>query len=265
MNSIYSQLFNNTKFKKIMSTEALKLRDEIYSLCFSHIHPDDQKKLHDHISETYNRINWEIPTLYQNNEIILEAVLRKTSKKFNDKNETKDTENWKRGTVALGAARRKDIDWFKLATFDDYEFWIDMIDVPRKIHVHPANVIIDSFTSMYNTITDWLFINFNFTSLYHIYEFSRDYSLNFIKDCMDKIDDPHKHTTNYLRAVINSEVAINDSILAEDKELTESSKKLILHLNSLLKKDVNVNWDEIEKKSNIKEENDIEFKKVILS
>lgn len=268
--SLIKQLLKDPPFDKVMSVGARKLRDDVYFLCHSHLSPNDTKKFIDHITEHYNPINWEIPIFYHHQERIFEGVMRRTSSKYKEKVKDRgaDPPKWQRGTKAAGAGRRKDIDWFRLAVFEDTEFWREMIDFPReKLHLYPADVkkIEPAFSQMYELFTGWLLADFNFTTLYNIFEFARDYSTTFIQECMNKVDDPRKRSTSYLEAVIRQEMAVLKHEIGEDQSLTEHSKMVISKMLEMVEKREDIDWDKIEQDAAQGEENRRIFRKVKLS
>ena len=268
--SLITQLLKDHPFNKTMSIGARRLRDDVYSLCCSHINPNDTEKFIKYIRDNYNRINWEKAIFYHHNERIYEGILRKTSEKFNEKpnNNNPDKIVFKKGTKAAGVARRKDIDWFNLAVFADSSFWIEMIDFPReKLHLNPDDIdkIEPSFTSMYELVTDWLLTDFNFSSLYNIYEFARDDSIEFIKECMSKVDDIRKRNTGYLAAIMKQERAALKYETEEDDSLTAHSKLVIAKMVEMANNKENVNWDDIEREAIVGETNRSEFEKVKLT
>lgn len=267
---LLNQLLRDAPFDKPMSTGARKLRDDVLLLCYSHINPNQTRDFLDHVESNYNRVNWEIAIFYHHNERIFEGILKKTSKKFLEDPKDKSSAPFahQKGTKASGAARRKDIDWFELATFSDYSFWQEMIDYPReKLHINPSDIkkLDPAFTKMYELITGWLFTDFNFTSLYHIFEFARDYSLTFVSDCIEKVDDPRKRSTSYLQAVARQEMAVLKHELAEDTSLTEHSQNVINKMFEMVEKREDIDWDQIEDNAAQGEENRREFRKVKLS
>lgn len=262
-------LLKEPPFNLIMSKNARALRDDVYMLCFSHCGYTSLREFVDEIKEQYDRIYWETAIYYHHNERIFEGILRRTSVKFEAKpKKGEDPATWQRGTKATGAARNKKIDWLKLAIFDDIEFWREMIDFPRtKLAVYPKQIklIQLAFTAMYELITGWLFADFNYTSLYHIYEFARDDSLSFVEECMDKVEDPRKHSTSYLQAIMQQERAIQKEELLEADSVVEFSKQVIHKMVDMVDKHEPIDWDQIETNASVGEENRSVFDKVKLS
>lgn len=250
-----------------MSVGARRLRDDVYGLCISHVSPTEKRIFIDHVGDRYNRIHWEKAILYHHQERIFDGISRRTSNKFKEK--MKDSgdnpPNWKRGTKIIKAPRRKDIDWFGLAVFDDVEFWREMIDSPReKLHVYPSSVdqLEPNFTNMYELISDWLLTDFNFTTLYNIFEFARDDNISFISDCIAKVEDPRKRSTSYLSAVIKQERAVLQHEIDEDTAITDHSKQVMSTIISMCEHKEDVDWDKIEGEAIVGEINREEFKKV---
>lgn len=264
-----TQLLNSAPFNSIMSSGARYLRNEVYELCFSHRGTDSLTVFVNRIREQYNRINWEKAVYYHNHEEILRGIYRRTSTAFKAKHKNGVVpEIWERGTIASNAARRKDIDWFKLAIFDDVSFWMDMINSPRaKLVVYPNHIdqIEPAYSNMYEMVTDWLITDFNYTSLYHIFEFARDCSLSFVKECMGKVENIRQHSTSYLRAIIEKERVIQKHELDELQEIDKYSQFVIDKMKEMVEAGENVDWEKIEKEASVGENNRAEFDKVKLS
>lgn len=269
MDSHIAQLLNSPPFNLTMSSGARYLRDEVYELCFSHRGMESLTAFVDRLREQYSRIHWEKAVYYKHQDPVLQGILRRTSTAFKSKpKKGAAPAMWERGTIASGAARRKDIDWFKLAVFDDPAFWMEMIDFPRgKLMVHPSHIdqIEPAYTEMYELITNWLVTDFNYTSLYHIYEFARDCSLTFVKECMDKVEDLRQHSTSYLRAIIESERAVQKQELDEVREVDAYSQLVIDKMKEMVSIREEIDWDKIEADAAVGEENRTEFDKVKLS
>lgn len=269
MDSHITQLLSSSPFNLTMSSGARCLRDNVYELCFSHRGIESLTAFAERLKEQYNRIHWEKAVYYQHHDQIFQGILRRTSTVFKTKPKKGTAPAmWERGTIASKAARRKDVDWFKLAVFDNVDFWKEMINFPRsKLVVYPSHVdqMGQAYIDMYELITDWLITDFNYTSLYHIYEFARDCSLIFVKECMDKVVNIRQHSTDYLRGIINKERAFQEHELNELNELDAYSELVINKMKEMISNREEVDWDRIESDAITGEENRKEFDKVELS
>jgi len=269
MDSHIAQLLNSPPFNLTMSSGARQLRDNVYEMCFSHRGTESLTAWVDRLRGQYNRIHWEKAAYYQHTDQIFQGILRRTSTQFKAKPKKGTAPpEWERGTIASGAARRKDIDWFKLAVFDDVEFWKEMIQFPRsKLAVYPHHIdqLEPAYTEMYELVTSWLVADFNFTSLYHIFEFTRDCSLSFVQECMDKVFNIRQHSTDYLRGIINKERAFQKVELDELSELDAYSELVISKMKEMVTVGEEIDWDKVEEKAAVGEENRAEFDKVKLS
>lgn len=266
--SIVDSILESGHFAYTMSKPARLLRNEVIELCFSNINPNDRQKFIDNLKNNYHRVNWEKAIFYNNNNIIFDGILKRTSKKFEDDKTKKNREPpWKMGTKATGAHRSKNIDWFELSTFANSDFWFDIVEFSRSLSIKPDifDKMRSQFVPMYDLITDWLLVDFSFSDLYRIYEISKNDSISFVRQCMDKVDDRSKISVPYLMAIIEKERAILKAELADSQHLTDRTKMFFDLVLENEKKWEHINWDELDKEARVIEDNMREFDKVKLS
>jgi hypothetical protein len=263
-------LVKHPKFNKVMSREAHWLRDEVLGMCIKHgtvniKHNEFAYK----IIQQYSPIPWERAVLYVENKKAFQAVSRRTSSAYHTKKSKLGVSKpgWEKGSVS--GNRYKHVDWLEIARFDfDHDWWIDSVDFQRYGGILPVNFdkIRDEFTKMYGLFTNWLITDFSMKALRHIFDINNKYSVDFVKKCMDLVEDKSKRSVEYLIPIMDKEFTLAHNELMERKELHDQSKNI---LNSILEtvgdKRKPVNWDILDETVEADTENAKIFNKVKLS
>ena len=261
-----------------MSKDARRLRDDVYELVFKTELPkiDFGKKdiWLEQLKAGYDPLNFERAILFDYQDRIFEAVLRRTSKKFADDTdaEKKSGEHrWdhEKGTVARSATRNKDIDWLEVAKFADWQnIWHECIEFHKanpSIAPGSFDASLHQFRPMYELFVGWMYTDFNRASLLHIFNMSNHYALDFVKECMDMVEDPRKREPAYLLAIIQKEHKILQVEINENDEIDEFSKRIINACVDFVDHHEPVNFNEFEKEFQEHMKNHEEFNKVKLS
>jgi len=229
------------RFKVIMSREAKRLRNEILEdLCLKKL---DIKQ----ILDLYIPVNWEKAVLYAHPNEIVTHILRKTS-----------------STGIKSGNRAKNVDWVTYARFDN-NLWLDVTRRTGGISPVDIDKDIETFTNMYNLFVNWFIVDFSYKALRTIFDYSKKFSIEFIKECMALVDAPSNKTIEYLGAVIDREFTVREIELMENREILESTKRVIKAITGMVKSNKPVDWEAIDKKASVEVDNISEFDKVKLS
>jgi hypothetical protein len=256
-------------FNIVMSREGKQLRDEVLNMCLQHgtAGQANTTSYTQQIIATYSPLSFERAVLYAGSRSVLEAVCRRTSSAFyrhKDKPGMQKPE-WQKGST--DGNRYKKIDWLSVAAFGP-EWWINSIQFPRSGAIQPQNFdkVRDEFVNIYSLFTSWLLIDFSFKALYSIWDLTNRFSPEFIKKCMDLVEDKSKRSIEYLSPIIDKEWAIMRSDMMERKELNEQSKAILVAISGIVAdRSKPVNWDPIDKDREVDAANSEVFNKVKLS
>lgn len=282
MNNAYiTQLLNQElsgpPFNKIMSKDARRLREEVYELSFKNIkikNADSLRDWIDKIKEVYDPLNFERAILFDYYDCVFEAVQRRTSKKyFDDSEEDKRNGNtrWPHeiGTRARNASRKSGLDWFWIAEFSDWKnIWYDIMGFNKanpSIDPKNFNSSIQYFRPVYDLFVDWMFTDFNRTSLIHIYNISNTYSIDFIEECMKYVENPRSRDPAYLLAIMQKEHAIMRAELDESNRDDEYAVQIAKKLSEHITHHESVDWDKFKSELQQKVQDQQELNKVKLS
>jgi len=254
-----------------MSREGKQLRDEVLNMCLQHGAAGqgvtDSVSYTQQITAAYSPLSFERAILYAGSRSVLEAVSRRTSAAFyrhKDKLGMQKPE-WQKGST--DGNRYKKIDWLSVASFGP-EWWINSIQFPRSGAIQPQNFdkVRDEFVNIYSLFTSWLLIDFSFKTLYSIWDLTNRFSPEFIKKCMDLVEDKSKRSIEYLLPIIDKEWAIMRSDILEREELNDQSKAILAAITGLIgDRSKPVDWDSIDADREVDAANSEVFNKVKLS
>lgn len=256
---LLKQELSGPPFDKNMSKDARSLRDRVYELAFKNGFPKDPNKRDRWITELrseYDPLLFEMAVLYDHHERIIESVRKRTSKKFLDDNKHenstgKERPDHEKGTKSRNASRIKGLDWLDIAKFQDWhDIWYRCIEYAKLTPTINPNKFLPTsaqFRPVYELFVDWVYSDFNRKSLVQIYRMSLNYSLEFIKECMEFVEDRRKRDAGYLLAIIEKEHAILRAELEENAEVHRMSKQIVDSIVDYVDHHEHVDWDELEK------------------
>jgi hypothetical protein len=252
-------------FDGVLSRDARKVRDHVLEICINYGTSKIQVEVSSFISkikQQYDPLAWEKSVLYATPQDIITTIDRKTSAAYQQVDVNGPILKKTRGNKT--GPRNHNIDWLALARFDK-EWWIEA--VPRPGSIHPDSLDkLPEFMDMYKLFSSWFIVEFSYHTLFGVLDFSRRFSLEIVKECMEEVDDPRKRSIEYLGAIIDKELMAREIEMMENKELTENSKRILKAISELARnRDKPVDWDTIDKKASIDLLNVEEFEKVKLS
>ena len=272
MSTDISKLIDSPILNNIMSKYARALRDEIFTISYkygaSRMGEQERIEFVQKMLSQYNPINFEKAIFYHHPNVVLEGVYRAPSAKFYEKQKPgEDKPPWQRGSPSESSTRSKKVDWLEVAKFDS-SVWYDTVEFPRSnggIDPKDFEVHEKAFTNMYAAFTHWFIIDFNFKALYFIWDCAKKYSIDFVVRCLDLVEDPRKHNTDYIKSIIEKEWAIMLKQYQEHKELDERSKIVTDQLLNLIEDRDPIDWEAIDKELEADITNKEMFDKVKLS
>ena len=254
-----------------MSREAKSLRDDVLNMVFQHgtagKGQQDRSLFQSQVIEAYTPLNWERAVLYANSRSLLEAVCRRTSAAYyrsKDKPGAQKPE-WQKGSI--DGNRYKKIDWVSVSRFGP-EWWIKSIQFPRQGAIFPQSFdkVAAEFSEIYSLFTSWLLIDFSYKTLLNIWDLTNRFSPQFIKSCMDLVEDKSKRSIEYLLPIIDKEFAIMRQEILERNELTSQSKQLLETISSLVaNRGEPIDWNKLDERLEVDSENAKAFDEVKLS
>jgi len=267
-----SEFIDDPVLDKVMSREAREVRDEVFMLSYkmgtSRMGNSDREEFIQRMVAQYDPINFERAVFYSRPRQIIEAIYRATSAKFTeDQKPGVNKEASKRGTVAKGATRRKDVNWLDVARFEA-NVWYEAVSFPRNrghISPHEFDVHLKAFESMYVAFINWYEYDFSFKALYFIWECAKKYSIDFVIHNLDSIEDPNKKNVDYIKTVIRNQHRSLMKQQLENERLCAKSYEIINTLVGLVVDKEPVDWDSLDEELDIEMKNKAEFDKVKLS
>jgi len=258
---------NHPTLKVVMSREARQLRDAVVDKSIecgtSGMLPADMKKFIDTFMAAYNPMVWECPVMYAHVSEIWNAFLRMTSAAYKDQQKAgRET----RGNVT--GIRRKDIDWLSIIISFPDTWWMSSVQEKRKGSIALCNLdgVLKPFEDMYRLYTNWLIADFSVKTLFGIFDVSKRYSIEIVKECMDAVDNVRNRSFEYLMAIIDREFAARQIEMMQNKELLDKSKDILNAVIDMARsKSEHIDWEFIEKDTSTIKENEDEFDKIKLT
>jgi len=262
--SLMGNLINHRSLQTVMSREARQLRDDIFNKAIEHgtagMISSDVEQFVGNIIQAYNPIVWERAVMYAHKAEIWDAFMKITSSIYKDQ---QDAGREARGNK--GKVRRKDVDWLSVAISFPDMWWVSGVQNRRNGSIVPCDLdtVLKPFEAMYRLYTGWLISDFGIKTLFGIFDVSKRYSTDIVKECMDMVDEVRGRSFEYLMAIIDREIAARQIEMLQTKELLDRSKEILSAVVEIARsKSERIDWAAIEKDTDIDKENKEEFDKV---